>query len=293
MDVFLQQIANALVLGGAYVLVALGLFLIFSVLDIPNFAHGEMYATGAYLQYLFSVQLGLPFVAALALAIAGTGLLGMALERSVFRRFSGVGLFPVLIASLALGIILQQVIALVWGTNPVTVPAPVEGVTALGPVLISNYRLVVVAVVLVAAGGVGWLVYRSAFGKKLRALAQNRALAELAGVRVAWVGTVTFGIGSAMAGLAGGLLSATGPMNPYMGFHPMLVAFVILVVVGGGGRLSAAVAGGLAVAVVETLTAGYVSNALRLAVVFVALVAFLVWRPEGAVRQVSAERARL
>jgi branched-chain amino acid transport system permease protein len=292
-DVLLQQIANALVLGGAYVLVALGLFLIFSVLDIPNFAHGEMYAAGAYLQYLFAVQLGLPFVVALAMAIVVTALLGMALERSVFRRFQGVGLFPVLIASLALGIVLQQVIALVWGTNPVTVPAPVEGVTALGPVLISNYRLLVVGVVLVAAAAMAWLVYRSAFGKQLRALAQNRSLAELAGVRVGRVGTITFGIGSGLAGLAGGLLAATGPMNQYMGFHPMLVAFVVLVVMGGGGRLSAAVAGGLAVAVIETLTAGYVSNALRLAVVFVALVVFLVWRPEGAVRQVSAERARL
>lgn len=293
MDVLLQQLANALVLGGAYVLVALGLFLIFSVLDIPNFAHGEMYAAGAYLQFLFTVQAGLPFVVGLLLAVAATALLGMALERTVFRRFRGVGLFPVLIASLALGIVLQQVIALVWGTNPVTVPAPVEGVTAIGPVLISNYRLVVVGVVLVAAAGMAWLVYRSAFGRTLRALAQNRPLAELAGVRVPRVGTLTFGVGSALAGLAGGLLSAAGPMSPFMGFHPMLVAFVVLVVVGGGGRLSAAVAGGLAVAVVETLTAGYVSNALRLAVVFVAMVAFLVWRPEGAIRQVSAERARL
>lgn len=293
MDVLLQQLANALVLGGAYVLVALGLFLIFSVLDIPNFAHGEMYAAGAYLQFLFTVQVGLPFVVGLLLAVVATALLGMVLERTVFRRFRGVGLFPVLIASLALGIVLQQVIALVWGTNPVTVPAPVEGVTAIGPVLISNYRLVVVGVVLAAAAGMAWLVYRSAFGRTLRALAQNRPLAELAGVRVSRVGTLTFGVGSALAGLAGGLLSAAGPMSPYMGFHPMLVAFVVLVVVGGGGRLSAAVAGGLAVAVVETLTAGYVSNALRLAVVFVAMVAFLVWRPEGAIRQVSAERARL
>ncbi|MEQ3552664.1 branched-chain amino acid ABC transporter permease [Pseudonocardia nematodicida] len=293
MDVLLQQITNALVLGGAYVLVALGLFLIFSVLDIPNFAHGEMFAAGAYIQFLFSVQIGLPFVVGLILAITITAGLGVVLERLVFRRLQGVGLFPVLIASLALGIVLQQVIALIWGTSPVTVPPPVEGVTALGPVLISNYRLLVVAVVLVAAAGTAWLVYRSAFGKQLRALAQNRPLAELSGVRVARVGTLTFAIGSALAGLAGGLLAAAGPMNPYMGFHPMLVAFVVLVVMGAGGRLSAAVTGGLTVAIVETLTAGYVSNALRLAVVFVALVAFLVWRPEGAIRQASAERARL
>ena len=293
MDVFLQQITNALVLGGAYVLVTLGLFLIFSVLDIPNFAHGEMYALGAYLQYLFVVQIGLPFFVALVLAMAGTALVGVIMERAVFQRLRRVGLFPILISSLALAIILQQAITLIWGTNPVTVPQPVGGVLEIGSIRISAYRLIIVVLVLLTAGAVAWLVYRSGFGKRLRALAENRDLAQLAGVKVGLIGTLTFALGSALAGLAGGLLSAAAPMNPYMGFHPMLVAFVILVVVGSGGRLGAAVIGGFTVAVLETLTAGYISNALRTAVVFAALVVFLILRPEGAVRGVTAERARL
>ena len=293
MQIFIQQLANGVVLGAAYVLVALGLYLVFSVLHIPNFAHGEFFALGAYFQYMLVVQAGLAFWVAAVPAVMGVAFVGVVSERTVLVRLRDKGLLPMLVGTLALGIVIQQAIALIWGTGALSVPSPINGVATIGGVRIANYRLFVIVVVLVTAGLVGALVYRSDFGKRLRSMAQNKDVAQLAGVNVGKVTVVTFAVGSALAGLAGVLLSAVAPLSPTMGFHPMLVAFVILVMMGAGGRLAVAVAGGMTVAVVETLTAGYITNAFRLAVVFIALVLFLLWRPEGAVRHASTERARL
>ncbi|MGE0800057.1 MAG: branched-chain amino acid ABC transporter permease [Lautropia sp.] len=293
MNVLLQQIANAAVLAAAYLAVTVGLFLIFNVLHIPNFAHGEMYALGAYFQYTLVVLLGLPFFPSVVLSMALVAVTGYLVERFVFRRLVGFGLLSVLMGSLALATVLQEVIRLTWGGTPISVPLPLPAVVELGNVRIGMYRLLVMGVVLVACALTGWIVYYSGFGRKLRALAQNRDLSEYAGVNVTGVGALTFMLGSALTGLAGALSSAAGSLEPHMGFYPTLVAFVILTIVGAGGRLPMVVAGGIAIAIIETLTAGYISNAMRTAVVFAMLVAFLVWRPDGAYRGAAVERARL
>ncbi len=293
MDVFLQQATNGLVLGGAYVLVTLGLFMVFTTLHLPNFAHGEMFAFGAYLQYAFVVSLGVPFWIAMVLAVAVVALIGWGLELAMFRRLQNASILAVLVGSLALAMILQELIALSWGQDPLAVPLPISGVTEIGPVRIANYRLLIIGIVLAVSVLLGWLVYRAKFGRSLRALAQNREMAQLSGLNVKRIGTITFVLGAAVAGLAGALLAPTTNLNPHMGFHPTLVAFVILVVAGGGGRMATIVIGGFTVAILETLAAGYIDNMARSMVVFVALVAFLALRPEGAFRVASAEKVQL
>ena len=292
MDLFLQQSVNGLVLGGAYVLVALGLYLIFSAMHIPNFAHGEMYALGAFLQYTL-VGAGLPFFVSMACVAIIVGACGGLLERTVFRRLQAVGTVAILVGSLALAIVIQEILTLVFGKDPVATATPFSGRVELGPIVISGYRLFIIVTVLVVAAGLGLLVHRTVYGRQLRALAQNKEVASLAGINVSLVGTLTFALGSALAGFAGALLAPTTSIHSHMGFQPTLIAFVVLVVVGAGGRMNAVIVVGFLLAVIETLAAGYISNTARGIVVFTGLVLFLAVRPEGAVRQASSTKVTL
>jgi branched-chain amino acid transport system permease protein len=293
MELFLQQIANGLVLGGAYVMIALGLFLVFSALHIPNFAHGEMFTLGAYLQWTLVGQLGIDFWVALPLSAVIVALVGLVLERVVFRRLGGASILAMLVGSLALSIILQEIITLLWGVDPLAIDNPLSGTVHLGGVSIATYRVLIIVVALIVSVGIATLVYRSSFGRGLRAIAQNREIATLAGVDVVRIGALTFALGAGVAGLAGGLLAPTLNLEPHMGFHPTLVSFVILVVIGGGGRLKAVIWSGFLIAALETLAAGYISNDVRNMVVFIALVVFLSLRPEGAFRQASVQKVQL
>ncbi|MFL6181780.1 MAG: branched-chain amino acid ABC transporter permease [Actinomycetes bacterium] len=295
MQLIFQQTANGLVLGSAYALVALGLFLVYSIMHIPNFAHGEFFTLGAYIQYSMVTNFQLSSVSALAVTTLCIAALGLFVERTMFEwlRHTQARLEIVLVSTLALGLTIQAAILQVWGGDPHGVPTPLDGSIEIAGVRVSNYRAMVIVVALLIAVGLSYLVYHTALGKQMRAIAQNRSLAEVAGVPVVAVSAAAFAIGSALAGLAGGLMAPTGPLTSTLGFHPMLVAFVIVIVIGGGGRLSAVLLSGFAVATIETLTAAYISAAMRDGMVFIILVAFLIARPEGAIRQASAERARL
>ncbi|ALJ21846.1 branched-chain amino acid ABC transporter permease [Microbacterium sp. No. 7] len=293
MDIFFQQFANAIVLGSSYSLVALGLYLIYNALHVPNFAHGELYALGAYLQYTFVSVLGVPFFVGLALSVVGAGAIGGILEITVFRRLGRGPGFTVLVASLALAVVMQEAIALAWGRDNVGVQAPFTEVVAFAGVRIALYRLIVVAVVLAVAVGVAILVYRTDYGRSLRGIAQNREIAELSGINVRRVSVMTFVLSGALAGLAGGMLAPTVTVDPYMGFHPTLVAFAVLVVIGSGARLTGVIVGAMLVALAETFAAAYIANSARSGVVFVVLVLFLAIRPDGARRLSTAVKVRL
>lgn len=293
MQAFLQQLLNSMVLGGAYVLVALGLFMVFSTLHIPNFAHGEMFAVGGYLQYTFVVGLSMGFLSATLLVILSTAVLGAFLWVTVFRRLQRVSVMAVLLGSIAVAIIMQELIALIWGRDQLGVPTPISGVVDLSGLRIAEYRLFIIGTVVVVSLAMGALVYRTLFGRQLRALAQNAEIANLSGIDSRFVAIVTFVLGSSLAGFAGALLAPTLVLDPHMGFSFTLVAFTILVLVGSGGRMAAVVFTGFALATLETLTAGYVSNSLRTAAVFSVLIVFLIVRPEGAVRSASSIKVRL
>ncbi|WP_153505339.1 branched-chain amino acid ABC transporter permease [Cumulibacter manganitolerans] len=293
MALFLQQVVNGLVLGGAYVLVALGLFLVFTALHIPNFAHGEMFALGAFLQYAFVVGLGLNFFLSIVLSAAGVALVGALLEVGVFRRLASRTLVAVLVGSLALSIVIQELLVLVWGKDVLAVPSPISGMMSIGAVRVTNYRVFIIAVVLAVSALVGWVVYRTNYGKQVRALAQNREVAELTGISVKTLGTLTFAFGAGVAGIAGALLAPTVAVESRMGFHPTLVGFMILVIIGGGGRMVAVVLGGFGLAVIEMMAGSYVSDTAQGVVVFALLVLFLTLRPEGAIRQRATQKVTL
>lgn len=293
MDIVLQQLANAAVLGSAYTLVTIGLYLVYTSLHIPNFAHGELFAVGAYLQFTFVTLLEIPFFPALGLSVVVAAAVGALLHLVVFRRLGRMSGFSILIGSLALAIVMQELISLVWGRDQVAVAAPFTEVWELGGVRISAYRVLILAIALTAAAIVAFVVYRTAYGRSLRAIAQNREIAELSGISVGRVALVTFALSAGLAGLAGALLAPTTTVDPHMGFHPTLVAFAILVVIGSGARLGAVVIGSMLVALAETFAAAYIANSARTAVVFLLLIMFLLVKPQGARRLATEMKVKL
>ncbi|MEA5162639.1 branched-chain amino acid ABC transporter permease [Cereibacter johrii] len=287
-DLFVQQLVNGLALGSTYALVALGLTLIFGVLLIPNFAHGEFYMLGAFLTYAM-VLAGMNFWLAMALAVGAVILLGCLVDRLAFKPVEQAPPLSMMISALAASIILQQSAMLIWGGEARTIPAPVTGVLRTPFFIVTWMQLIVMASLLLAAAGVWLVLNRSRLGLAIRAVAQNRDAALLMGISMVQVRLATFAIGAALGAIAGALLGATFPIYPTMGVNPVLKAFVVLVL-GGIGSLPGAVFGGLFLGVVEVMVAGYISSELSDIGAFAILVAVLLLRPQGFFGQAQVER---
>ncbi|MBP2300677.1 branched-chain amino acid ABC transporter permease [Azospirillum picis] len=291
-----QQLANGLALGSTYALVAMGLTLIFGVLLIPNFAHGEFYMLGAFITYAL-VASGLNFWLAMAAAVVLVTGIGWIVDRVVFQPIGsapghsaaqGSGL-SMMISALAGSIILQQVATIIWGTEARTIPAPMTGVIQTPYFTITALQLTVIGT-LTAAWIAVWLVlHRSRLGLAIRATSQNRDAALLMGISMTQVRLATFGIGAALGAVAGALLGATFPIYPSMGVTPVLKAFVVLVI-GGIGSLPGAIAGGLVLGMVEVMVAGYGASQFQDIGTFVILVAVLLIRPQGLFGRAQVER---
>ncbi len=288
MDIFLQQVVNGLVLGSTYSLVALGLTLVFGVLLIPNFAHGEFYMLGGLFTYQF-VAMGLNFWMAVAAAAAIVIVIGLLLDALVYRPLATSSGLTLMIAALACAIILQQAAAIGWGSEPRTTPPPFRGTLTLAGASISYYQLLFIGFMLAAWAGLTLMMRYSRLGLAIRAVSQNSDAARLMGIELSHVRYATFAIGAALGALAGGLLSATVPVYPEMGINPVLKAFVILVI-GGIGNLWGAIAGGLFLGMIEVMVAGYGSSEYQDVGAFLILIAVLLVRPHGLFGRAEIER---
>jgi branched-chain amino acid transport system permease protein len=281
MEFIAQTILNALITSAFYALVAVGLTLVFGVMKIVNFAHGEFYMLGAYAIWILFAVNGWPYFAAVLAGIVGVGLLGMVCERLVFRPLRG-NLLSGFIASVGLVFILQVAVGRIWGVGKMKpVPAPYPGeVVSVGGVSVDVQRIIVFvgAVVLVAA--LLLFLNRSRMGRALRASSQDVEAAELQGISVNRAALVAMGLGSAMAGAAGTLMAPIMSVYPYMGGLVVWMAFVIVIVGGQGnikGALYAAVMFGFLQTVITTLLD---STIAQLAIALFMLV-FLAIRPQG------------
>jgi branched-chain amino acid transport system permease protein len=283
-----QQIVNGLALGSSYSLLALGLTLVFGVLQIPNFPHGELYMLGASFTYIL-VAFGLNFWLAALLSSLAVAVIGIVVDQVSYRRIdTGTGL-SLMISALATSIVLQQVAAIAWGSEPHTTATPVQGVLRTPFFSITRYQLVILAATLLCWLLVWAVLNHSRLGLAIRAMAQNRSAALLMGIEMAWVRVATFAIGSLIGGIAGALLGASFPIYPTMGLNPVLKAFVILVI-GGVGNLWGAIAGGFMLGIIEILVAGYISSELQDIGTFAILVAVLLVRPTGLFGRAEIER---
>jgi neutral amino acid transport system permease protein len=285
---FIQLLANGLVTGSVIALAAAGVSILYGILRLVNFAYGDYMTFGAFIGILFNVTLGLPIVAAALLAMAATALLSVALELVLWRplRARSAGFMSLFLVSIGLALVLRHVIYLVAGPQPRTYAVDPYKVYVIGSARLSGAQGVAVVVAAVGIVLVGLLVARTGVGRMMRALADDVALAAVAGVRTSRVILLTWIVSGLLAGLAGvlaGLVQAS--FNPQLGFTLLLPIFAA-VVLGGIGSVYGALAGGLVLGLVMEVStwpeiAGGVDPTYKPVVAFAALVLALLLRPQG------------
>jgi len=281
MNELLQHVLNAIVLGGTYALLGIGLTLIFGIMRVVNFTHGELYAFGGYGMYLLGSMLGLNFFLALAFAIAAGFLLGVLIEFVLLRPVRAADIDTTMLVMIGAWIIMQNTELLAWGgvAKSVATPFP-ETPLAMGPVSVSPLRVFVLAAATLLILATYLLIHRSRLGMAMRATFQDREVAALMGVNINGIHAATFGIGSALAAAAGALLGPVFLVTPSMGDLAALKAFAI-VILGGLGNVTGATLGGFILAFAEEIGAGYVSSGYRDAIGFLIIILVLLIRPTG------------
>ncbi|WP_413869241.1 branched-chain amino acid ABC transporter permease [Albidovulum sp.] len=280
-----QILANGLYLGAQYALVALGLTLIFSLMNVLNFAHGQMYVFGGFVTYTVVGQFGLPFVVGLLASAVVLALMGAAIEKFLFRpviRRSKREESTMLLAA-GIAFFLDAVILLLFGEKQRGVPKIVNGVFNWDMRVIMPYDRILIGVLAIAmiAGFILFMQYSRA-GRAMRALAQDRVAAQLMGVDVDRYSMIGFALGAMLAGLVGGLLVTITGINLGMGGPTSIKAF-LMIMIGGAGVISGAIAGGFILGMMESvgLTALAAYGDITYLVIFATLMVFLAIRPQG------------
>jgi branched-chain amino acid transport system permease protein len=285
-DYVIDLIIIGLSVGMVYALVALGISLIFSGLDIVHFAHGEIYMLGAFIGLMLFQKLALPYVPTLLLAIVLTGLVGVLIERLFYRRLtrSGGGYtvagMGMIIAGFGMSIVLQNVAYLVWGAKPLPFPVPFGMPIEIGNLALPMSYVWIVVAAIVLMFGLHLLLRKTMLGLAMRAVAYNKDIAYLSGVNVPLMISLTFGIGCSLGAAAGVLIGPINYVQVQMGIGVLIKAFAAAVV-GGFGSLPGAILGGLLVGVVESLGAGFISGTYKDVYAFVLLIFVLMVKPSG------------
>ncbi|GLR14562.1 branched-chain amino acid ABC transporter permease [Chitinimonas viridis] len=309
MDIFIQQLINGLVVGSIYALIALGYTMVYGILQLINFAHGEIVMMGAMItisavSILSGSGVNLPgpllVVAGLLVSIPITMLLGFTIERVAYRPLRKAPRLAPLITAIGISIVLQQVAVLIWKNNPRSFPdlLPHASHDFMGAV-ITDLQILIVVLALVVMGGLLIMVEKTKLGRAMRAVSMNQSVASLMGVNINYVISMTFVIGSALGAVAGVMVGANyGLAYPTMGFMIGLKAFTAAVL-GGIGNLAGAVAGGLLLGIIESVGAGYLGpitggvlgSHYQDIFAFMVLILVLVFRPSGLLGERVAERA--
>jgi len=281
LDQLLQHLLNATILGGTYALLGIGLTLIFGIMRVVNFTHGELYAFGAYCMYALVMPLGLNFFMALVVAMALGALLGATIELLLLSRLRGADIDTTMLVMIGAWIALQNAEQLAWTGVALSInnPFPSEPLI-VGPLSVSWNRVYVFFVALLLILGTYYLINRTHLGKAMRATFQDRDTAALMGIRIDRIHTATFALGSALAAAAGALLGPVFVVAPTMGDLAAAKAFAI-VILGGLGNIKGATLGGFILAFVEELGAGYISSGYRDAMGFLLIILILLFRPTG------------
>lgn len=281
MDQLLQVLANGLVIGGSYALMAVGLTLIFGYMDLVNFAHGELYMLGGFAAYTFLVMLGLPFLVGFPAAVVSVMAFGYLLDRVVLKPLRGRGVMAGILTTIGLAIILQNAALLIWNPVPKRLPVPIEaGVLQLGPVRLGTIQLLAAVLAFAIIGGAGLFMRRSRSGIAVRATFQDPDAAALMGLSVDRIYAATFAGGAGLAAAGGALLGMVFLITPTMGEIANLKAFTV-VILGGLGNFAGAAVAGILVGTVESVSATYISSGYKDAIAFLLLIVVLSLRPQG------------
>ena len=281
MDQLLQHLLNGLLLGATYSLLGIGLTLVFGLMNVVNFAHGEFYTLGAYAAFAALVLASVNFFLALVLAIAAGAVAGAICERCLLRPMRGQSIDTVMLVMIGAWIVMQNTELLIWGgvAKAIVTPFP-DAPLVIGPVSISWLRIFVLLVALLLIVASYALIHRTRVGKAMRATFQDTETAALMGVHIGRIYTATFALGSGLAAAAGALLGPVFLVTPTMGDLASLKAFAI-VILGGLGNITGATIGGFILALVEEIGAGYVSSGYRDAMGFLIIIVVLLFKPTG------------
>ncbi len=268
-------------LGGTYALLGIGLTLIFGIMRVVNFTHGELYTFGAYMVFFFAMTLSANFFLALVFAMVLGIALGAAIEFVLLRRLRGASIDTTMLVMIGAWIAMQNSEQLAWTgvAKSVNHPFPVDPLV-IGPVSVSWIRIFVFCVAILLIVGTHLLIHRTRLGKAMRSTFQDRETAALMGVNINAIHTATFALGSGLAAAAGALLGPVFVLVPGMGDMAALKSFAI-VILGGMGNFMGAALGGFLLALVEELGAGYISSGYRDGMGFLIIIVVLIFRPTG------------
>lgn len=311
MDIFIQQVMNGLVLGSIYALIALGYTMVYGILGIINFAHGEVLMVGALtalttINTLKSIAPGLPewiiLIIATLVGMVVCGALSYSIERVAYRPLRNAPKLAPLITAIGVSIILQTLAMIIWSRNPLIFPEllPSDPIEVFNTgATITGKEIVIIILAFVVMMGLLTLVNRTKLGRAMRATAENPKVAGLMGVNPNFVISATFVIGGALAAVAGVMMATNyGNAHFYMGFIPGLKAFTAAVL-GGIGNLKGAMVGGILLGLIEALGAGYIGDLTndifgsnyQDVFAFIVLITVLVFRPSGIMGERVADRA--
>jgi branched-chain amino acid transport system permease protein len=287
---FVQHVVNGLIIGSGYALMGIGLTLIFGIMRVVNFAHGELYMLGAFFLFTLFTLAKLPFVLASLLAVAGVGLVGAIVERLILRPLRGQPLEIPMLATVALSVIVQNAAILLWDPSPKTIQSPFSAVPlTVGSVHVVAIRVFAGVMAAVLIVGSHLFIRKTRMGRAMRATFQDADMARLTGVNVDQVYMGTFAFGAALAGASGVLLGAVFWVYPAMGDAAALKSFAV-VIMGGLGDFLGAIVGGLLLGIAESLGAGYISSGYKDAIGFIMIILLLLWRPQGLFGRKSVPR---
>jgi branched-chain amino acid transport system permease protein len=299
MSQFLQQILNGIAWGSIYSLIALGYTMVYGVLRLINFAHGDVYMVGAMAGFYLTRWFGwggtpdaMHFIVILFASMAICGIIGFIIERSAYRPLRSRSRLTALITAIGVSLLLENGGQVVFGADPKFFPTLIANrpVLNMGGLIVTNIQIIILLTSLVLMIGLQLFVYRTKTGRAMRAVAFNHDAARLMGIDINAVISITFVAGSMLAAAAGVLVGLSNPkIEPLMGLIPGLKAFVAAVL-GGIGNIPGAMLGGLILGVAETLVSGSLSSTYRDAIAFIRLVVILLFKPAGLLGKAVAEK---
>jgi branched-chain amino acid transport system permease protein len=289
-----EVLVQGLVRGAMYALMASGLSLIFGIMGVKNFSHGELFMIGAYVMFFVTVVLGLPWPLGVAAAALVLFVVGMVIERTLIetlrKRAGRDWLLDAFVLTIGMLVIMQNLALILFGTSRRGVSDLIEGTLVAGPIIVSYDRLMIVGVAAVVGLSLWAFIRFSSLGKAIRAASQDPEAAQTLGIDIQRIYTVTFGIGAALAGLAGGLLISIYPAHPTVGFQPVIKS-IACVILGGLGYVPGAIMAALLLGVIEAYTTFFMSSGWQNVLTAALVVLILIFRPSGLFSSTKVERA--
>ena len=295
-SLFLQQLVNGITLGGVYALIAVGYTMVYGVIQLINFAHGEIYMLGAFLAYTLVAVVGMPFFPAFVLTLLICAVLGVVLDFVAYRPLRKAPRLAALITAIGMSIFLQNMAMLIWGSQIKSYPRDLlpaffsESAITFGDVSLSWLQVFILSITLLFMIILHLTIHKTRIGMAMRAISQDKTASALMGIGVNRVISFTFAIGSAMGGMAGILVGLYyNAIFPTMGYVAGIKAFAAAVL-GGIGSVPGAMLGGGVLGIAEVMGAGYISSEYRDGISYAVMIAVILFKPSGLIGKQAGEK---